>query len=126
MIFAREINDPLTSLVKKVDEANAKQGSKMGSFVVVLDKEVKDKLKQLAEKQSLKHIILTMDDKKGPEEYKIAPEADVTVILYVKKKVAVNQAFRKGELKDQEIETILAKLPTILEPKSASKKEPKK
>ena len=126
MIFAREINDPLTSLVKKVDEANAKQGSKMGSFVVILDKEVKDKLKQLAEKQSLKHIILTMDDKKGPGEYKIAPEAEVTVILYVKKKVAVNQAFRKGELKDKDIETVLAKLPTILEPKDEPKKEPKK
>jgi hypothetical protein len=117
MIFAREISDPLTSLVKKVDEANGKQGKKMGSFIVVLNKDAKDKLKELAEKQGIKHTVLTTQDKAGPAGYKIAPEADVTVILYVKKKVAVNQAFRKGELKEKDVKTILSKLPTILESK---------
>ena len=51
MIFTREINDPLTSLVKKVDAANQEQGKKMGSFVVLLsdDEGVEKKLKGLAE-----------------------------------------------------------------------------
>ena len=35
MIFAREVSDSLTSLVKKIDEATGKNKSnKMGSFVV--------------------------------------------------------------------------------------------
>jgi len=37
MIFAREVSDSLTSLVKKLDEATAKNSkSRMGSFVIFL------------------------------------------------------------------------------------------
>jgi hypothetical protein len=116
MIFAREINDPLTSLVKKVDEANAKQGSKMGSFVVVLDPDSKDQLKQLAEKKGIKKTVLTCDNKAGPPRpYDISKDADVTVVLYKNKTVKVNHAYKKGELKDKDIETILGDLPKILE-----------
>ena len=38
MIFAREVSDNLTSLVKKVDAATAKNSAcRMGSFVVFLN-----------------------------------------------------------------------------------------
>ena len=48
MIFAREVSDSLTSLVKKLDAATAKNSdAKMGSFVVFCndDEDLKDKLK---------------------------------------------------------------------------------
>ncbi len=115
MIFAKEINGPLTSLVKKVDEANAKQGKKMASFIVVLKEDAKDQLKKLADKEGIKHVVLTCDNPEGVQALKIAKDADVTVILYRNKKVKVNHAFRKGELKGKDIEAILADLPKILE-----------
>src|SRR2546421_630920 len=69
MIFAREINDPLTGLVKKIDEATVKHSDcSMGSFVVFCSDEegLDKKLKALAEKEHLKKIVLTVDNPSGP------------------------------------------------------------
>jgi hypothetical protein len=117
MIFAREISDPLTSLVKKVDEANQKQGRKMGSFVVMLsdDDGLKGKLEDLSKKEGLKHTALTIDNPAGPRGYNVSKDADVTVVLYINKKVKVNHAFKKGEFKAETVEKVLGDLPKILE-----------
>ena len=75
MIFAREISDNLTSLVKKIDAETAKNKSaKMGSFVVFLtaDEKISDKLKELGEKEGIKNTILSsMETPAGPEKYRI-------------------------------------------------------
>jgi hypothetical protein len=116
-IFAREVTPALTSLVKKIDEATAKnEKDEMGSFVVLLsdDKDMKDKLKSLAKQEKIKETVLTVYESKGPDDYDIAKDADVTVLLYLKKKVKVNYAFRKGELQDKQIEKIVSDLPKIL------------
>jgi len=119
MIFAREISDPLTSLVKKVDAVNKDQGKKMGSFVVVLgdDESTDKKLKELAEKEKVEKTILTTFAKKdGPADYDIAKDADVTVICYKGKKVKTNRAFKKGEFKAEDVDKILKEdLPKIIE-----------
>ena len=117
MIFAREINDGLTSLVKKIDEATDKHsGCRMGSLVVFCSDEegLRKKLESLAEKEKLKNIVLTIDNPAGPERYNIAKNADVTVVLYTKSKVKVNYAFKKGEMKDSDVEKIVADLSKIL------------
>jgi len=117
MIFAREISDRLTSLVKKIDSATAANESKsMGSFVVFLSDEegLAEKLKTLAAKQGFKHIVLAMDSPAGPAGYDVAKEAAVTVVLYNNRRVEANHAFRKGALNDKGIEAILADLPKIL------------
>lgn len=117
MIFAREVSDSLTSLVKKLDAATAENKSKkMGSFVVFLsdDESLKDKLKALGEKEGLKQLVLSIDNIAGPKGYDIAKDADVTVVLYNKRKVESNYAFKKGELNSQAIEKIMADLPKIL------------
>jgi hypothetical protein len=126
LIFAREISDSLTSLVKAIDKATVKNsGAKMGSFVVFCndDDGLKDKLKELAEKEHLKKIVLTLDNPSGPADYEVAKDADVTVVLYYKQKVKVNKAFKKGELTDKAITSILAEIPKILPEK---KKDDKK
>jgi hypothetical protein len=117
VIFAREINAPLTSLVKKIDEATEKNSPRMGSFVVLLSDEdgLEKKLKKFADKEKLGKIALTIDQPSGPPSYHIAKDADVTVLLYRDKTVKVNRAFKKGELNDTAIESILGELPRILE-----------
>ena len=118
MIFAREISDDLTSLVKKIDEATAKNSkAKMGSFVVVCndDEKTEDKLKELAKKEGLKKTILTIVDKKsGPEGMEIDPKADITVVLYSRKNTKAQFAYAKGEMKPKDIDAIMAALPKIL------------
>ena len=118
MIFAREVSDPLTSLVKKIDAATASNKSnKMGSFIVFLndDEDLEKKLKGIAEKEKLENIVLTIETKKdGPPAYKIAKEADVTVVLYTKGEVKANYAFKKGELKDKDVDQIVSDLSKIL------------
>lgn len=117
MIFAREVSGPLTSLVKKLDAATASnKKAKMGSFVVFLsdDESLEGKLKTLAQKEGIKDCIFTIDNPAGPKGYNVAKDADVTVIFYNKKKVAANHAFKKGELKDGDVDKIVADLPKIL------------
>lgn len=118
MIFAREISAPLTSLVKQIDKATADNAkSKMGSFVVFLgdDEALAKQLKELGDKESIKKTVLaTMSTPSGPPKYKVAKDADVTVVLYNKRKVEANYTFEKGKLTDKDVEKIVADLSKIL------------
>ncbi len=126
MIFAREVSDPLTSLVKQIDAATAKNNScSMGSFVVFCsdDEKLEGQLKDLAKKEKLDHIVLTIDNPQGPPKYKVAKDAEVTVVLYDKRKVKANYAFKKGELQDGDVSKIVADVTKILPKKTALEKE---
>jgi hypothetical protein len=117
VVFAREVTPAVTKLIKKLDQCTAKNDEcRMGSYVVFLcDKEGLDKdLKAMAEKEKLEKIVLSIDNPAGPEEYKISRDADVTVLLYTKGIVKSNRAFKKGELKDGDIDAIVKDVPKIL------------
>jgi hypothetical protein len=121
MIFAREVSDSLTSLVKKIDAATAKNSAyKMGSFVVFMsdDEGLEKKLKDLAETEKLKQTALTIDNPSGPNGYDIAKDADITVVLYrgsySKGAVKANRAFKKGEMTARDINGIVEELAKIL------------
>jgi hypothetical protein len=123
MVFAREASPQLAALVKKLDACTAKNSScEMGSFVVFLsDEEGLDKrLKAMAEEQGLRHIVLSIDNPQGPQNYKVSRDADVTVVLYKDHTVKANHAFRKGQLKDKDIERVVADVSKITSDKGAS------
>ena len=108
----------MTGLVKKVDEATAKhKKNDLGSFVIFLDKsdETEKKVQQFADKQGIKETVLALDNPAGPKGYNIAKDAEVTVLLYVGRKVKANFAFEKGKLTAAEVDKILKELPKILE-----------
>jgi hypothetical protein len=119
MIFARDLSDPLASLVKKLDAATDKHSdAKMGSFVVFLNdsEDIDQKLKDLADKEHLSKISLAvMSNKAGPEAYKVPKDADVTVILYNKNKCEASYAFKKGELTKKDVDQIAADVAKIVE-----------
>jgi hypothetical protein len=120
MVFARDVSEPLVKLVAKLDAASAaNRAQELGSFVVFLnDKEsLRAKLDEVAKKQALKETILSTFDPSGPEGFKVAADADVTVVLYREFAVLANHAFRKGELNDEAIERVVADLPKILKKK---------
>ena len=87
--------------MKKIDAATAAhQEERLGSCAIFLSnsKELPAALKSFVEKEGIKNTILAIDDPGRPESYKIAAEADVTVLLYTHRTVKANHAFRKGEL----------------------------
>ncbi|MCI0379832.1 MAG: hypothetical protein L0215_19805 [Gemmataceae bacterium] len=117
MILARQTSPELTKLIKKIDEATAKnKDHSMGSFVVFLSDsdKLEGELKELAKKEKLQQCVLSIDNPAGPEGYKVAKDADVTVVLYSKGTVRANHAFNKGELRGKAIDAIMADIPKIV------------
>lgn len=127
MIFARNIDSSLTSLVKKIDAATKSNASaKMGSFVVFLAseddaKKMETSLPEFAKKENLKSIVLAIDNVAGPEGYNIAKDAEVTVVLYSKRTVKANHVFRKGELNEKAVKAIVSDISKILPEKEEKK-----
>jgi len=107
LIFTREITDDLTSLVKTIDKqldetmTRQKRTDKLGVFVILLtdDGNMQQKLKDLAVKEELKQVVLSTCPSAGPIRYKIAREADLTVVVYKDKgTVSANFPLKKQHL----------------------------
>jgi hypothetical protein len=119
-VFAREITDNLTSLVKQIDEKiGANTDKKMAGFVVLLTDDpdaAEPRLKGLAEKHKIAQTPLTIyDGVAGPENYKIAEKADVTVMMWVGGEVKVNYVFEKGKLDKKAVSQIVKDTAKILD-----------
>jgi hypothetical protein len=117
MVFARDVSEPVTKLIKEIDAATVKNAdAKMGSFFVFLsdDEATQNKLKELAKTEGIKKTVLTLDNQNGPAKYDIAKDADVTVVLYTGRVVKANYSFKKGEMKDADIEKVIGDLPKIV------------
>ena len=116
-VFARETTEHLTSLVKQIDERIAKD-KKLKAFLVVLtDDKAKTsaKLKTLADEAKIKNVPLTLvEGIKGPADYQIAKDADVTVMMWKGGKVKINRAFAKGKMTEAEVKTIVSDVPKLL------------
>ena len=118
-IFTRSITDDLTSLVKQIDDQVAKnEDKKMASFVILLSNDAdadEAKLKTLAEKAGIKHVPLTVfDGIAGPPNYKIAEDAEVTVLHWLERKTVVNHAFAKGKLDKDGVKKVVDSTAEIL------------
>jgi hypothetical protein len=124
LVFAREVNGSLTGLVKKLEAATQTHSDCSFRAVVVLlsdDDAMEKKLKELAEKEGLKKVVLAIESPSGPPNYKLAKDAEVTVLLYEHKKVKKNFAFEKGKLTDNEADTVVGAVKDILPEKKADK-----
>ncbi len=118
-IFTRTLSDDLASLLKQVDDKIViNKDQQMNAFVVYLtdDREkAQEELKALAAKHKIPNIRLTLPDTvMGPKNYKIAPEAEVTVLMWSKRKVRVNHAFTKGKLDKTAVSNVVTDTQKIL------------
>jgi hypothetical protein len=123
VIFAREVNGPLTGLVKQMDrrleEASRRTGPEnLGVFVVFCndDPGLRQRLQDLAAKEGLKHVVLCATNSAGPPRYRLAREADLTALIYGggPRKVAANVPLKKGELDKKRAKAILNALNQVL------------
>ena len=91
----------------------------MAGFLVLLTEDpdaAEVALKAFAKKHRIKNVPLTIyEGSAGPEQYKIAKDADVTVNLWVGKISKANHVFAKGKLNKKGIAAVIADTSKIVE-----------
>lgn len=113
MVFARSADDKLASFLKELDEEIEEHAdSKLTAFVNMIGGEEESMKKAAADfvaKHDIKRVafVIPEDVKNGPEDFKIAPDADITVVCYKEGEVKANHAFAAGGLTDEKIEAIV-------------------
>jgi hypothetical protein len=121
VIFSRKLSEPLGKLMVKCDcwlLSQPKESAR--SWMTVLGEKTVtlDNLAAWAKQTGIKSIPLgVFDDPIGPPSYKLNEEAEVTVLLWVNRKVAANFAFRENELNDEVVKRIVEALPKLVEKK---------
>lgn len=117
-IFVREITDEVAALIVEIDKTvgENKKDKKACGFVVLLtdDADAGAKtLAALAKDKGIKNVPLTVyDGAAGPDKYKIAKDASVTVLYWNKSRVQANHAFAK--LTSDDVKAVVADTSKIL------------
>jgi hypothetical protein len=110
IVFARSVTEPLGKLIGMCDDAvTARPKDEMRAWMTVLGEKTiaLDELGKWAKQLGLKAIpVGVFDDAVGPPSYKLSDDADVTVVLFVNRKVVSNFAFRAGELNEDAIKRV--------------------
>jgi hypothetical protein len=118
VIFAKEITPEVARLLKSIDTATAQNKDHgMGSYLVMCSSDadyMERHLKAVAEKLQIQNTVLSLYKSGGPDRYRLAPEADVTVLLYNHLTVKANHAFKKDELNSDALRAILTDLGKML------------
>jgi hypothetical protein len=141
MVFAREHPEgkdtAVADLLQKLDEAvERNQESYMHVFVVFLSPDARTsvtypkpeepgklvaqaaawesllaRLRPRADK--LKNVVVAVYPAEGPPDYKVAPDADVTVILYRGHKVLANYAYAQGQFNEAAVTEVMKAVDTM-------------
>lgn len=123
IVFSRTTSDAVFELIKKLD-AETEFSKELAAIVFLSEDEaILNPLKAFLEKHKIREVILTVNSRASqrgtfsssvPPVWKISDEAEVTVILFDKRRYAVaNFAFRKGELEEKAIYRILTAVAKI-------------
>ncbi len=120
VVFARHLTDPLGKLMAKLDAevpTHKESGFKVW-LTHLTDKGDLNELAKWSQKQAIKNApVGVLEDADGPPAYKLNPDADITVLFFVKQKVVANFAYRTGELTDDKMAEVLKGLPLLFEKK---------
>ena len=119
IVFARTLTDPLGKLTAGLDKAvGDHKAADLRAWVTFLsdDQTVLDpKLVEWGRKYALRDVpVGVFENLDGPPSYRLSRDADVTVLLFVNRKVVANFAFRPGELTEERVADVLKALPGIL------------
>jgi hypothetical protein len=119
VVFARTLSDSLAKLAQQLDKAMTEhQKAELRSWITFLSDDqlsLDPKLVQWSQKHALRNVPLgVFEDVGGPPSYRLARDADLTVLLFVKQKVVANFAFRAGELNDAKTTEILKTVPRLV------------
>lgn len=119
IVFGRSLSDPLGKLVAQIDKATTEhKKADLRAWVTFLAEDqttLDPKVVEWGKKHAVGNVPLgVFEDVAGPPSYRVARDADATVLLFVKRKVVANFAFRAGELTDEKAAEVMKALPKIL------------
>lgn len=121
VVFSRKLSKPLGQLVVKCNDWVGTQPKDTArSWMTVLgEKTVSlDDLAKWAKQAGIQSVpVGVFDDPVGPPSYKLSGEAEVTVLLWVNRKIVANFAFRENELNDEAIKKIGEAMGKLVEKK---------
>ena len=118
VVFARRLSAPLGTLLQGLDaiaadKADAGFKAWMTETTSAADL---DALAAWAKDQGLKSVpVGAFEDPVGPPAYLLADDAEVTVLLFVNRKVVGNFAYREGELDKAAVGDVLKSVPKLFE-----------
>ncbi|MFN3153034.1 hypothetical protein [Bremerella sp.] len=118
VIFAREVNDSVTSLVQQIDRKVAENSDKkLSAFMVVVGEntdEIKPMLQRVQVAQHIKNTPLTVfNDKAGPAGYDLDPTTQIQVMMWNDDGLKVNKPL-SPHLSKEEISEIVSQTSEIL------------
>jgi hypothetical protein len=118
VVFARGLTEPLAKLDKAVGNHKS---SDLRAWVTFLSNDqtgLDPQVVAWAKEHAVRSVPLGIfEDAGGPPSYRLAKDAEVTILMFAKQKVAGNFAYRAGELTDERIKEVMNSLPKILEVK---------
>lgn len=113
MVFARSADESFAKFLKKLEgELEEHADEKLTAFVNMVGTDAESLKKAAADfvaKNGIKRVafVIPEDLENGPPEFKISPDADVTVVCYKGGTVKANHAFAKGGLSDEKIDALV-------------------
>lgn len=118
VIFAREVNDSVTSLVQQIDrKVGENADKKLSAFMVVVGEntdEVKPTLQRVQIAQHIENTPLTIfNGKEGPAGYDLSPQAQIQVMMWNDDGLKVNKQLGP-HLSKEEISEIVAQTSVIM------------
>lgn len=112
IVFARSTSPALGKLLQRLDaEVTSRAKGELSGWMTILgEKTISiDDLGKWTKELGLKEVPTgVFDSPVGPPSYKLADEADVTVLVFRNRKVVNNFAFTKDQLNEKSIEEILS------------------
>jgi hypothetical protein len=119
VVFARNLNDCLANFVQRLDQAIADhKKADLRAWVTVLgaDQSTLDaEVVAWVQQHRIRSIpIGVFESTDGPPSYRLAADAEVTVLFFVKQKVVANFGYRAREMTDEQIERMMKMVPKIV------------
>ena len=117
VVFGRTLSPETGRLLAALDsEMAARKDPRLKCwFTQLTDSADLDVLAKWSQTHGLKSLTVgAYEDPDGPPVYTIGPDAEVTVVMFVNKKVVVHVALRAGELTAERVAEVRASLPRIL------------
>jgi len=105
MIFASKPSVELARLVKALEPVASQAGAECGICVIATDpgRDSRRLLGKLADEANLKRVVLATVEPDRVKDYELNSEAGATVLLYSRRVVRANAAFKPGSLNDAAI-----------------------
>ncbi len=117
VVFGRALSPETGRLLSTLDAAaSARKDARLKCwFTQLTDTADLDALAKWSQAHGLKSLTVgAYEDVDGPPGYTVGPDAEVTVVMFVNKKVVVHVALRAGELTAERVAEIRASLPRVL------------